>query len=110
VLAANPVALGLSCTLVVAADRQVTAVATAAAAAVSDSAGGLFSPARMGIGQRLYRSAIDAALMVPGVTAVHDLTVTWGDRVLGEIFDPGAGSFFDLPPGNVTIVGVSVGG
>ena len=110
VLAANPVALGLSCTLVVAADRQVTAVATAAAAAVSDSAGGLFSPARMGIGQRLYRSAIDAALMVPGVTAVHDLTVTWGDRVLGEIFDPGAGSFFDLPPGNVTITGVSAGG
>ena len=110
VLAATAVELGLSCTLVVAADRQVTAVLAAATAAVSGAAGGLFSPARMGIGQRVYRSAIDAALCVPGVIAVHDLTVTWGDLVLDEVFDPGADSFFDLPPGNVTIGGVSAGG
>ena len=96
VLAANPIELNLSCTLVVAADRQVTVVVAAATAAVSGSAGGLFSPARMGIGQRLYRSAVDAALMVPGVTAVHDLAVTWGNQVLDEVFDPGDGSFFDL--------------
>ena len=50
--------------------RRVVAAATAA---FSDPAGGLFSPARMGIGQRLYRSAVDAALMVPGVVAVHEL-------------------------------------
>ena len=110
VLAATAVELGLSCTLAVAADRQLTAVLAAATAAVSRAAGGLFSPARMGIGQRLYRSAIDAALCVPGVTAVRDLTVTWGDLVLDEVFDPGADSFFDLPPGNVTIGGVSTGG
>jgi hypothetical protein len=59
----------------------------------------------MGIGQRLYRSAVDAALMVPGVVAVHDLAVTWAEEVLGEFFDPGQDSFFDLPPGNVTIGG-----
>ena len=110
VLAATAVELGLSCTLAVAADRQLTAVLAAATAAVSRAAGGLFSPARMGIGQCLYRSAIDAALCVPGVTAVRDLTVTWGDLVLDEVFDPGADSFFDLPPGNVTIGGVSTGG
>ena len=63
----------------------------------------------MGIGQRLYRSVIDAALMVPGVAAVHDLTVSWGQRVLGEVFDPGETSYFDLPPGNVTIGGVNAG-
>jgi predicted phage baseplate assembly protein len=121
---ATPIELELSCTLVVAADRQVTAVVAAAAAAISDSADGLFSPARMGIGQRLYRSAVDAALMVPGVVAVHDLTVTRPgrvfprvfldifrfDQVLGEFFDPGEGSFFDLRPGHVSIVGVSAGG
>ncbi len=121
---ATPIELELSCTLVVAADRQVSAVVAAATAAISDSADGLFSPARMGIGQRLYRSAVDAALMVPGVVAVHDLTVTRRgrafprvfldmfrfDQVLGEFFDPGEGSFFDLPPGHVSIVGVSAGG
>jgi len=120
---ATAVPLGLTATLVVAAGRQVPAVAAAAAAAVSGAPGGLFSPAVMGIGQRLYRSAIDAALMVPGVVAVHDLTVVRAfalgsgtrigvrlEEVLGEFFDPGQGSFFDLPAGNVTIVGVSAGG
>ena len=109
VVAANPIELVLSCTLVVAADQQAPAVVAVASAAISDSAGGLFSPGSMGIGQRLYRSAVDAALMVPGAVAVHDLAVTWAEQVLDEVFDPGEGSFFDLPPGNVTIVGVSAG-
>jgi hypothetical protein len=121
---ATPVTLGLSCTLVVAADRQVPAVVGAATAALCDPAGGLFSPTRMGIGQRLYRSAVDAALMVPGAVAVHDLTVSWFPEqatgrssmalsrplVLDEFSDPGVGWFFDLPSGNVSIVGVSAGG
>jgi hypothetical protein len=72
---AGQVELGLTATLVVAADREVPAVVAAATAAICDPAAGLFSPARMGIGQRLYRSTIDAALMVPGVVAVHQLVV-----------------------------------
>lgn len=118
VRAASPIPLLLSCTLMVAADRQATAVAAAAAAAISDPVGGLFSPARMGIGQRLYRSAIDAALMLPGVLAVHNLVVTRVQTTgflrpsgllrlgLGAFFDPGEGSFFELPAGNVSIKGV----
>jgi Baseplate J-like protein len=109
VTGASAIDLSLSCTLVVAAGQQAGPAKTAAEAAVSDSAGGLFSPGSMGIGQRLYRSAIDAALMVPGVAAVHDLTVTWGQQVLGEVFDPGETSYFDLPPDNVTIGGVNAG-
>jgi len=93
------------------AKANATLTVAAAAAAISDSADGMFSPAGMGIGQRLYRSAIDAALMVPGVVAVRNLTVTQPDgTVLGEFSDPGEGSFFDLPPGNVSIVGVNTGG
>jgi hypothetical protein len=120
---AIPIRLELGCNLVVAADRQVSAVIATATAAVSDSAGGLFSPARMAIGQRLYRSTIDAALMVPGVVAVHDLVVRGTVRppsfakadlirvsVLDEYFDAGQGQYFDLPPGNVSIGGVSAGG
>jgi hypothetical protein len=107
VLAATPIELSLSCTLVIAADRQAAAVTAAAAAAVADPVTGLLSPGQMGIGQRLYRSAVDAALMVPGVVAVHGLTVSWPGRVLGQFAEPGEGSFFDLPAANVTIGGTS---
>jgi hypothetical protein len=114
VRAATAIDLTLSCTLVVAAGQQVPAVVSAAAAAVSDAAGGLFSPAQLAIGQRLYRSALDEALLVPGVAAVHDLVVSGpggssGPVLLGEYLDPGPGSFFDLPAGSITIVGVSSG-
>jgi len=96
VIGATPVGLTLSCVLEVAAGRPRTAAIRAAKAAVSASAGGLFSPALMGIGQRLYRSAIDAALMVPGVLAIHDLTVTGPSRTLGESLDPGQDGYFTL--------------
>jgi predicted phage baseplate assembly protein len=117
VLAADPVDLGLTCTLVVAADRQNAAVVEAATAAISDPDVGLFSPAHMGIGQRLYRSAVAAALMVPGVVAVQNLAVTWlADggrfepllvRILDEVFDPGEGAFFRLLRNDVAITGVT---
>jgi len=110
---ATPVELGLAATLVVAADREIPAVVAAATAAICDPADGLFSPARMAIGQRLYRSAIDAALMVPGVVAVHHLAVDGLGPVLaapGDFLDPGADSFFALAPGLVSIAGVSAGG
>ena len=109
VTGATAIDLRLSCTLVVAAGQPTGPAITAAKAAVSGSAGGPFSPGSTGIGQRLYRSAIGAALMVPGVAAVHDLTVTWGKQVLGEVFDPGETSYFDLPPGNATIWAVNAG-
>jgi hypothetical protein len=82
-------------------------VAAAAAAAVSGAPGGLLH--RVGIGQRLYRSAVYAALMVPGVVAVRDLAVTGAGRVLEEFWDPGDGSFFRLAPGSVTVGAVTAG-
>jgi hypothetical protein len=103
VAAASAIELSLSGRLVIAPGQQGSAVVAAAQAAVS----GLFSPSRMGIGQRLYRSAVDAALMVPGVTAVHQLEVTGAAHVLGEVLDPGAGSYFDLAPDQIDIEAVS---
>jgi hypothetical protein len=63
----------------------------------------------MGIGKPLYRSAIDTALMVPGVAAVHDLKVTGANQVVGEVLDPGQGSFF-AAPGKTSIHGVKASG
>ena len=110
VRAATPVEVTVSGTLVVAAGWQVAAVTAAAVTALADPATGLFSPGRMGIGQRLYRSAVDAALMVAGVVAVHDLVISWTGGTLGEFADPGQGSFFYLQPADVTIGGTSASG
>jgi phage-related baseplate assembly protein len=100
---ATPIPLSLTCALRLAPGYQAGAVVAAATAALSGPAG-LFSPGRMGIGQRLYRSAVDAALLVPGVVAVENLTVTrqpQGD--LEEVLDPGRGGFFtlQLQPGSI---------
>jgi hypothetical protein len=103
---ATPVQISISCTLVVAADREVDAVVAAAAAALSDPVTGLFSPRRMAIGQPLYRSAASSALMVTGVLAVHELFILSSEQ---EVFDPGEGEFFMLSTGAVEIAGVSAG-
>jgi hypothetical protein len=104
---ATPIPLSLTCALRLAPGYQAGTVVAAATAALSGPAG-LFSPGRMGIGQRLYRSAVDAALLVPGVVAVEDLTVTrqpQGD--LEEVLDPGRGGFFtlQLQPGSIGVEG-----
>ena len=77
VTAAQAIDVRVACTLLVAANRVVNDVVAAATAAFCDPDSGPFSPAQMGIGQWLYRSHIEAALSVPGVVAVHQLTVTW---------------------------------
>jgi hypothetical protein len=106
-VAANQVSLSLSGRLAVAAGQRADAVVKSAKAAVSSSGDGLFSPGRMGIGQRLYRSTLDAALMVPGVTAVHELVVTGAEQVLDEVLDPGTDAYFSLPSEQVSIGVVS---
>ena len=110
VTAATAIELSLSAGLAVSAGQDASAVQAAATAAVSAAADGLFSSARMGIGQPLYRSAIDAALMVPGVAAVQALEVTGAGYVLGEVLDPGAGAYFDLSSLTITTEAVSTGG
>ncbi len=108
VIPAIGIELALSCQLVVAAAQEVAPVVAQAISAVGNAAG-LFSPTRMGIGQRLYRSAITAALSVPGVVAVHDLQITGTPTPFGEFADPGSGTFFDLPPTSVQVAGVNAG-
>ena len=65
-------------------------------AALSDPVAGPLSPAGLAIGQPLYRSAIDAALSVDGVTAVTGLTVSTGAALLDQVLNPGTGAYFTL--------------
>jgi len=64
---------------------------------------------------------VEAALTVPGVAAVRQLSVTWTSaaprpldliflRQLDEAADPGEGAYFALPPANLTILGVQSSG
>ena len=110
VAAATAIDVAVSATVVVAADRVVDDVLTAATAAFTDPAAGALSPAQMSIGQWLYRSHLTAALSVPGVVAVRHLDVTWtasAPRRLDEVADPGEGAYFQLLPGNLTLTGVA---
>lgn len=107
VLAATPVEVEFSCTLVVAADRRLEDVQAAATAAIADPASGLFSPASLGIGERLYHSRVDAALMVDGVLAVHELVVSAGVQQLEDVLDPGTGAYLSLGVGGVSIAALS---
>jgi hypothetical protein len=109
VLAATPVEVELSCTLVVAANRRLEAVQAAAIAAIADPTSGLFSPASLGIGERLYRSRVDAALIVDGVLAVHELVVSTGREELEDVLDPGPGAYLALGAGALSIAVVSGG-
>jgi hypothetical protein len=79
-------------------------VQTAVVAALVDPQTGLLGSGRVRIGASLFRSRISAAcLAVPGVVAIHDLSVftytDWddGDYVTGQRIDSGEGGYFRLP-------------
>ena len=113
---ARDVGLAVSCQLLCLAGASQDAVHAAAVAALTGP-GGLFSPRRMAIGQRLYRSQVEAALMVAGAAAVLGLHVRLPGQGAGEeahrgladqheyVFDPGQDGYFTLP-GNALSISV----
>jgi hypothetical protein len=75
--------------------------------ALLDAPGGLFCPGVLGLGEALYRSRIEAAVVaVPGVLATHALAVSAAGSTGGlgdHRFDPGPGGFFTLAPDALTV-------
>jgi hypothetical protein len=75
-------------------------------AAVTGAMAGLFSPARMAIGQRLYRSQVEGALTAGGLATVLSLRVhprEAGDGPDTPILDPGQDGYFSLAAADLTI-------
>jgi hypothetical protein len=105
---ATAIPLALSCTLLVSPTRVLDDVAAAAGAAIAD----LFGPRTMAIGQPLYASQIEAALLVPGAEAVHGLSVTaggsdvFGGEPVGWV-TPGECSYYTLDSNAITPVAAS---
>jgi len=109
VAAATPIKLTLDCTLVIAADHVVDDVVAAATAALTDPDTGLFAPSQLEIGELLYSSEVEAALLVAGAEAVHGLSVTANgvDVFTSEPVgwaDPGEGGFFVLAENAIAAV------
>ena len=110
---ARAVDLTITCQLVASPGADQEAVKNQASAALADPGTGLFSPRRMSIGQRLYRSQVEAALMVSGVSAVLRLRITQaspGDddppasaRPDEPSLDPGPDGYFGLLPETLTV-------
>ncbi|HEX4245824.1 MAG TPA: hypothetical protein VHY77_09670, partial [Acidimicrobiales bacterium] len=109
----------LSLTVLIDADRDPAPVTDAVHDALLDPQTGLFAPGVLALGEPLYRSRIEAACFVPGVSAVHDLDLwvetfglflIWflgGDR---PRYVPGEGGYFDLDPAALTVNVEATGG
>lgn len=91
VVPAEPILLAISATLVVDDNRVLSDVLANALAVLNDPVNGPFAPSACAIGSRFYRSALDAALMVPGVVAVQGL-----QQAIGDYLDPGQGAYIAL--------------
>jgi hypothetical protein len=107
---AHEVGLAISCQLAVATGAKSHGIQLAAIKALINPATGLFSAARMAIGQRLYWSQVEAAVAVSGVDAVLGLRIELADAAGGQgasgstlVFDPGSAGYFGVPKGKLTI-------
>jgi hypothetical protein len=103
--AARGVGLTADCQLLGAPGASADAIRAAATQALTGD-GGLFSPGRTGIGQRLYRSQIEGALSAGGLASVISVSVRRpGDQGgLDEpALDPGEDGYFTLAAADLTI-------
>jgi hypothetical protein len=124
IVSATAVPITLSLTFLFDPRYDSTTLQTAISTALLDPDTGLFGVNRLGIGQAVYDSQIEAAcLAVPGVTSVHDLSfntnrfgfpiIVFRRRFLrpwkppapagcsGHRHDPGAGNYFTLDSGSL---------
>ncbi|HET9080122.1 MAG TPA: hypothetical protein VFO01_06360 [Trebonia sp.] len=102
---ARGIGLAVGCRLAGVAGAGEDAVRAAATRALTGP-GGLFSPGRLGIGQRLYRSQVEGALTAGGLAAVLSLSVHrhGEDDAPGEpALDPGQDGYFTLPAADLSI-------
>jgi uncharacterized phage protein gp47/JayE len=80
-------------------DQLVQSIQTA----LTDEEAGLFGPWNLGVGQMLFTSEIESAVLsVPGTVALTALRfIANGVTLAGPIFNPGEGGYFALDPANI---------
>ena len=100
---AIPVALVI--TLIITPGMDANAIGAAVQTALADLEVGLFGPWNLNVGQRVYRSQIEAATLgAQGAVAIVSLAFSTASATLsGAIFDPGEGNFFTLDPSDIDL-------
>jgi hypothetical protein len=82
------------------------AITAGVGAALTDPDTGLFGAVRAAIGQPVFDSAIEqAVLAVPGAVAITDATFITADDSIdaGPLHDPGEGGYFALDPADISV-------
>jgi hypothetical protein len=104
--AAKPLNLTLALNILVVPGWDTEQIATEVTAALVDAETGLFSSRRMAIGQALFDSQVEeAVLAVPGTVAISAATLMINDVLsAGPLHSPGDGAFFALDPLDLTVV------
>ena len=105
VVQASQVAVALTITLLTVPGMDATLIAAAVATALTDTEVGLFGSWNMGVGQRLFDSQIEAAVLgVSGAVAMTILSVEAdGAASVGPLHDPGEGGYFTLDPADINL-------
>jgi hypothetical protein len=104
VVQATPIAVALVLTVLVTPGMDATQIQSGVVTALSDTEAGLFGSWNLGIGQPVFDSQIEAAVLaVPGTVALVAATF-YADGVVdaGPLHNPGEGCVYMLDPADIT--------
>jgi hypothetical protein len=106
VVQATAIAVALSLTLAVTPGIDTDAIDAGVIAALTDTEKGLFGSWVLAIGQPLFASQIEAAVLaVSGVVAITAASLVADDVASpGPLHNPGEGAYYTLDPADVTLV------
>jgi Baseplate J-like protein len=106
VVQATPVAIALALAVTMTPAMDPDAITAGVVSALTDPDIGLFGAVRAAIGQPVFDSAIEqAVLAVSGTVAMTDATFILADDSIdaGPLHDPGEGGYFTLAPADISL-------
>jgi hypothetical protein len=105
VVLATQIPVALVMTVLVTPGMDTTIIGAAVVVALSDTAAGLFGSWNMGIGQTVFDSQVEAAVLaVQGAVAITAQSfIAAGLADPGPLHLPGEGAFYTLDPGDITL-------
>lgn len=106
VVQATQIPVALTLTLLVTPGMDTSIISAAVATALTDTEVGLFGAWNMGIGQTVFESQIEAAVLgVSGAVALTAQSFTAnGITEAGPLHNPGEGGFYTLDPADINLI------
>jgi hypothetical protein len=103
---ATQIPVALSLTVITVPGMDTGAISAAVIAALTDPDSGMFGPVNMAIGQTIFDSQLEAAILaVAGTVAITGATfIAAGVADPGPLHNPGEGGYYTLDPLDITLV------